>query len=320
MKKWLSKCGFFFVVLSVVATHAMAQDFPSRPVTLVAPYPAGSATDNVARPLAIALQGILGQAVIVDNRAGAQGTIGADYVARSKPDGYTLLVASSTMFAGASLVKNLPYDPTTAFQPISGIGSTSMMFMVKSDSPVKTVADLIRSGKTQNAPLAIGFGAASAQVVLAMFTSASGITVIPVPYKGTPQALTDLAGGQIPVAVVDIGNGVAQMKAGRLRPLAISAKARSVAAPDVPVLSETLKGAALETLIAVVAPANTPSAVVEKLDKAIRLALTRPEVKAAFATTTTELLPVSTAELAQMLKVDTPKWHALIKAAGIEPQ
>ena len=274
----------------------------------------------MARPLAIALQGILGQPVIVDNRAGAQGMIGADYVARSKPDGYTLLVTSSTMFAGTSLVKNLPYDPATAFQSVSGIGSTSMMFMVKADSPIKTVADLIHSGKNQNAPLTIGFGAASAQVALAMFTSASGVAAIPVPYKGTPQALTDLAGGQISVAVVDIGNGVAQMRAGRLRPLAISAKARSAAAPDVPLLSETLKGAALETLIAVVAPAGTPPAVVEKLDKAIRLALTRPEVKAAFATTTTEVVPVATAELTQMLKADTPKWHALIKAAGIEPQ
>ena len=318
VKAWLSVA--LFTVVSVGVTQAMAQDFPSRPVTLVAPYPAGSATDNVARPLAIALQSILGQPVIVDNRAGAQGVIGADYVARSKPDVYTLLVASSTMFAGASLVKNLPYDPMTAFQPVSGIGSTSMMFMVRADSPVKTVADLIQSGKNQSAPLAIGFGAASAQVTLAMFASASGSNVTPVPYRGTPQALTDLAGGQIPVAVVDIGNGVAQIKAGRLRALAISARTRSLAVPDVPVLSETLKGAALETLIAVVAPASTPPAVVEKLDQAIRQALTRPEVKAAFATTTTEVVPVATAELTQMLKADTPKWHALIKAAGIEPQ
>lgn len=307
-------------VFSAGVMQATAQDFPSRPLTLVAPYPAGSATDNVARPLAIALQSILGQPVIVDNRAGAQGVIGADFVARSKPDGYTLLVASSTMFAGTGLVKNLPYDPITAFQPVSGIGSTSMMFMVRADSPVRTVADLIQTGKNQSTPLAIGFGAASAQVTLAMFASASGANVTPVPYRGTPQALTDLAGGQIPVAVVDIGNGVAQIKAGRLRALAISARTRSAAAPDVPVLSETLKGAALETLIAVVAPAGTPAAVVEKLDQAILQALTRPELKAAFATTTTEVVPVPTAELMQMLRTETPKWHALIKAAGIEPQ
>ena len=320
MKKWQANAWLLAALFSGGVTQAIAQDFPSRPLTLVAPYPAGSATDNVARPLAIALQAILGQAVIVDNRAGAQGVIGADFVARSKPDGYTLLVASSTMFAGTGLVKSLPYDPMTAFQPVSGIGSTSMMFMVRADSPVKTVADLIYTGKNQSAPLAIGFGAASAQVTLAMFASASGSNVTPVPYRGTPQALTDLAGGQIPVAVVDIGNGVTQIKGGRLRALAISARTRSAAAPDVPVLSETLKGAALETLIAVVAPAGTPPAVVEKLDQAIRQALTKPELKAAFATTTTEVVPVATAELVQMLKTETPKWHALIKAAGIEPQ
>ena len=315
IKIWLS-----VATLCISAPHAMAQEFPARTVTLVAPYPAGSATDNVARPLAIALQGILGKPVIVDNRAGAQGVIGADHVARSKPDGYTLLVASSAMFAGASLVKNLPYNPMTAFQPISGIGSTSMMFMVKADSPVKSVTDLIQSGKRSNAALSMGYGAASAQVVLAMFTRASGIDVLPIPYKGTPQVMTDLAGGQITVAIVDIGNGVAQMKSGRMRPLAISAKSRSLAAPEVPALSETLEGAELETLIAVVAPAGTPPAVVEKLDRAIRQALTKPEVKAAFAIATTEVKPMATADLMQLLKTDMPKWQALIKAAGIEPQ
>jgi tripartite-type tricarboxylate transporter receptor subunit TctC len=136
-------------VIAVVALAAApftspAQDFPTRPITLVAPYPPGSATDNVTRPLAVALQEILGSPVI-ENRAGAQGVIGAEFVARSKPDGYTLLVASTTMFAGTSLVKNLPYDPIKSFQPVSGIGSTSMMFMVRTESPIKTIADLVQA-------------------------------------------------------------------------------------------------------------------------------------------------------------------------------
>ena len=297
-----------------------AQDFPSRPVTLVAPYPPGSATDNVARPLALALHEILGQPVIVDNRAGAQGVIGADYVARAKPDGYTLLIASTTMFAGTSLVKNLPYDPIKGFQPVSGIGSTSMMFLVKADSPIKTIADLVNAAKTRKDALNVGYGAASAQVVLAMFTNASTGKVTPVSYKGTPQAITDLTGGQIDAAVVDIGNGVAQLNGGRLRALAISAKARSAAAPDVPILAEVLPGAALETIIAVVAPAGTPAPIVERLDRAIRAALARPEVKARFAATTTEVVPLSTSELEKLLATDLPRWHSLIKAAGIEPQ
>ncbi len=136
--RWLAA-----LVLSASTIAAIAQDFPARPITLIAPYPPGSATDNVTRPLAIALQEILGSTVVVENKAGAQGVIGADYVARAKPDGYTLLVASTTMFAGASLVKSLPYDPVKAFEPVSGIGSTSMMFMVRADSPIKSIADLI---------------------------------------------------------------------------------------------------------------------------------------------------------------------------------
>jgi tripartite-type tricarboxylate transporter receptor subunit TctC len=120
----------FALALLLAASCATAQDFPTRPVTLVAPYPPGSATDNVARPLAAALQPILGQTVLVDNRAGAQGVVGAEYVARSKPDGYTLLLASTTMFAGKALFKQLPYDPIASFVPVSGVGSTSMVFLV----------------------------------------------------------------------------------------------------------------------------------------------------------------------------------------------
>ena len=299
---------------------AHAADFPSRPLTLVVPYPAGSATDNVGRPLAQALQKNLGENVVVLNRAGAQGTIGANHAARSDPDGYTLLLASTTMFAGDSLFKSLPYDPIKSFEPIAGIGSTSMMFMVREDSPYKTIEDLIAAVKSKGDSINIGFGAASAQVVIAMFTEETKGSVTPVSYGGTPQALNDLIGGQIPVAVVDIGNGVAQMNSGRLRALAISARARSDAAPDVPALSESLPGAALETIIAVIGPAGIPQPVVERLNRAFLEVMETPEIKQSFKATTTEIQPLSTAELVKLLKNDLPRWHELIKAAGIEPQ
>ena len=315
----LFRCAAAAVMLAAATSAGAAEDFPNRPVTLVAPYPAGSATDNVARPLAQALTEILGQSVIVDNRAGAQGVIGADHVARSKPDGYTLLVGSTTMFVSKSLFKNVPFDPGS-FQPVSGVGSTSMMLLVRAESPIKSVAELIEAAKSGREHVTVGFGSASAQVVLAMLTNATGAKVTPIAYRGTPQTLTDLAGGQVAAGIVDIGNGLAQVKSGRLRPLAISAKKRSSAAPTVPLLSETYPGAALETLIAVVAPAGTPPAVVERLDKAIRAALAKPEVKTAFAATTTEVLPLATPELVQLLKTDLPQWQSLIKTAGIEPQ
>ena len=308
-----------WAAIAFTALPAWAQEFPSRPITLVAPFPPGTVTDNVTRPLAQALQEILGQPVIVDNRAGAQGVIGATFVARSKPDGYTLLVASSTMFVGTSLYKNVPYDPL-GFQPVANIGSTSMMLMVKDSSPIKSLADFIDAAKSQREPPTVAFGSPSAQMVMTMFSNAAGVKLTPISYRGTPQALIDLAGGQVDAAVVDIGNGVAQIQSGRLRALAISANARSSAAPNVPTLAETFPGVAMETIIAVVAPAGTPPAVVERLDRAIRSALARPEIKARYAALTTEVKPLSTAELARLLKTDVPKWEALIKGAGIEPQ
>lgn len=297
-----------------------AQDFPNRPITLVVPFPAGSITDGVTRPIAAALQEILGQTVLVDNRAGAQGVIGGAFVARSKPDGYTLLMASSTMYVGPSLYKNVPYDPIKDFTVVSGIGSTSMMFMVKDSSPIKTIADLEQVSKSQRDGVTTGYGSPSAQMMLSMFTNATKSKLAPISYRGTPQAITDLIGGQVEAAIVDIGNGVVQLNTGRLRALAISARTRSAAAPNVPLLSETLPGMTLETLITVAAPAGTPPAVVERLDRAIRAALVRPEVKARFAALTTETLLTPTAEITQLLKTDIPKWEALIKAAGIEPQ
>lgn len=304
------------------AFSVQAQDvFPSKPIVLVAPFPAGSVTDSVTRVLAQALQEALGQTVVVDNKAGAQGTVGAAFVARAKPDGYTLLVASSGMFVAKSFYKTLPYDPSDVTL-VSGVGSTSMMFMVAENSPVKTIADLAKAVQQEKPPVTIGFGSPSGQVAVALFSTVAKGNPVPVSYRGIPQAMTDLAGGHVQVAVVDIGNGVAQMNSARMRALAISAAARSPAAPNVPTLQETFPGASgtIETIIAIIGPPGIPAPVVEKLDTAIRAALAKPEVKARFQTLTTAVMPLSTAELAQRIKVDNPKWEALMKKAGIEPQ
>lgn len=310
-------------VLAASAFAVHAQDvFPSKPITLVAPFPAGSVTDSVTRVLAQALQESLGQTVVVDNKAGAQGTVGAAYVARAKPDGYTLLVASSGMFVAKNFYKTLPYEPVDSFQMVSGVGSTSMMFMVAENSPIKSVADLAKAVQQENPPVTIGFGSPSGQVAVALFSTVTKGNPVPISYRGIPQAMTDLAGGHVQVAVVDIGNGVAQMNSSRMRAIAISAAARSAAAPNVPTLQETFPGASgsLETIIAIIAPAGTPAPVVEKLDTAIRAALAKAEVKARFAALTTAVLPLATNELVQRLKADNPKWDALMKKAGIEPQ
>ncbi|MDB5859673.1 MAG: hypothetical protein JWQ76_3362 [Ramlibacter sp.] len=301
---------------------APAQDFPSKPITLVAPFPAGSVTDSVTRALGKALQDALNQPVVVDNKAGAQGTVGAAYVARAKPDGYTLLVASSVMFVAKSLYKTLPYEPVEGFQPVAGIGSTAMLFMVGENSPIHSVADLAKAAAQEKPPVTVGFGSPSGQVALALFSTVSKTAPVGVSYRGIPQALTDLAGGHVNVAIVDIGSGVAQMGAARMRPIAISAAARNASVPDVPTLQEAFPGAsgALETIIAIMAPAGTPAPVVDKLDAAIRAAMAKAEVKAAFANLHTTVMPLSGKDLAQRIRTDNPRWEALLKKAGIEPQ
>lgn len=309
-------------LLTIASIAAMAQDFPSKPVTLIAPFPAGSVTDTVTRTLGQALQEALGQPVVVENRAGAQGTVGAAYVARSKPDGYTLLMASSGMFVARSFYKSLTYEPMDSFQPIAGVGSTSMMLMVPEASPFKSIDDLTKAARADGSALSIGFGSPSGQLALSLYATAARVSPAPISYRGIPQALTDLLGGHVKVAIVDIGSGVNQINAGKMRALAISAQARSAAAPNVPTLEEVFPnvGVSLETIIAVIAPAGTPPAVVQVLNNAVLAALAKPEVKARFAGLNTSMLPINTSALVQRLKNDNPKWEALIKKAGIEQE
>ena len=304
--------------LTAATALAMAQDFPSRTITLVAPFPAASVTDTITRTLAQGLQEVLGQSVVVENRAGAQGTVGAAYVARSKPDGYTLLVASSGMFVARSFYKTLSYDPMESFQPVTGVGSTSMMFMVPEGSPIKSIDDLTRAARADGG-VSIGFGSPSGQLALSLYATAARVNPVPVAYRGIPQTLTDLLGGHVKVAIVDVGNGVAQINSGKMRSIAISAQARSPAAPNVPTLEEAFPnvGVSLETIIAIVAPAGTPPAVVQALNTALLTVLARPDVKARFASLNTALLPLATGALVQRLKGDNPKWEALIRQAGI---
>ncbi len=309
-------------LLSASAALAHAQDFPTRPVTLVAPFPAGSVTDSVARILANAVSPLLGQPMVVENKAGAQGTIGAAYVANAKPDGYTLLLGSSAMFVAKSLFKTLPYEPVQGFAAVAGVGSTSMMFLVPLSSPLRSVADLAKAAHQAQPPLTMAFGSPSGQIAVALFSTVTDSKPTAVSYRGIPQAVTDLIGGQVQVAVVDLGSGLAQVNGNKARALAISAAKRYGGAPDIPTLQEAFPRASgsLETIIAVMAPAGTPPSVVDKLDAAVRAALDKTEVKARFQTLNTSVMPLSAADLDKRIKGDNPRWESLMQKAGIEPQ
>jgi tripartite-type tricarboxylate transporter receptor subunit TctC len=321
-RRQLAACAVAACLAPFTLTSFAQDSFPTRPVTIVAPFPAGSVTDSVTRALAQALQQSLGQPVVVENRAGAQGTIGASYVANAKPDGYTLLMGSSVMFVAKSLFKTLPYDPVESFTPVSGVGSTAMMFLVPQSSPIQSVADLTKASKKAAPPVSMAYGSPSGQIAVSLFSTITDSMPIAVSYRGIPQAITDMIGGQVNVAVVDIGNGLAQVNGGKAKALAISAASRYAGAPEIPTLQEAFPRASgsLETIIAVLAPAGTPAPVVAKLDSAIQAALGTTRVKAQFQTLNTTVLPLPTAQLDQRIKADNPRWESLMKKTGIEAQ
>lgn len=314
----------FAPVLAASSSLALAQaeDFPSRPVTLVAPFPAGSVTDAVTRVLANALSKSLGKPVVVENKAGAQGTIGAAHVAGAKPDGHTLLVSSSAIFVADSLYKSLPFDPVKSFTPVAGVGSTAMMFIVPAASPLRSVSDLARAAKQANEPVSVAYGSPSGQIALALFSTVTDSAPLAVSYKGIPQAINDLLGGQVQVAVVDIGNGLTQVNAGKARALAISASRRYAGAPEIPTLQEAFPRASgsLDTIIGIMAPAGTPTPVVKKLDAAFREAMASTEVKARFQTLNTSVLSLSSEQLGERIRADNPRWKSLMEKAGIAAQ
>ena len=306
--------------LALAAGPGLAQE--GRPLTLVVPFPAGSVTDNVARALGQQLQDILGQPVVVDNRPGAQGTLAAAHVARSAPDGQVLLVGSSVMFVAGSLIRGLAYDPVASFTPVSGVGATSLMFISRAGSPIADLAGLTARARRPGPPLSIGYGSPTAQVVVALFTAASGTQPTAVAYRGTPQAITDLVAGHLESAVVDMGTGLAQARAGQVRALALSAARRSPMAPEIPVLQEAFPAAelALETIIAVLGPARMPAAAVQRLDAAVQAALQRPAMRERLEGLATTPLPLSHTALEARIRTDNAKWEALIRQAGIEPE
>src|SRR5499427_1320008 len=274
MPRWV----LFLVALATVAV-AHAQVYPSKPVKLIVPFPAGSATDQVARLVGQQLQDALKQPFVVENKPGAQGAIAAEFVAKSAHDGYTLLVTTNTpQAANVSLFKKLAYDPVKDFAPIARLGTTSFMLMVKPDFPAKNLKAFLDHVRRQPGKLSAGYGSAGSQVSLAMLKSMGKLDVVEVPYKGIPQAVTDTLGGSPAFQFVDLSNALPQAKGGKLRGLAVTSKSRTSLAPEIPALAEELPGYELIAWFAVMAPAKTPQAVVQRVQDATLKASGKPDV------------------------------------------
>ena len=299
---------------------AHAQTYPSQPVKLIVPFPAGSATDNIARIISKELQDDLGQPFVVDNRPGAQGIVGSEFVAKSAPDGYTILIAAVSFAAITSMFRTVTFDPVADFAPVSRIATTPLVLMVKADFPARTTREFIDYAKARPGKLSAGYGSSSSQVCIAQLATLANVDVLQVPYKGIPLAVNDVLGGTLQFTFVDLGNAIAQAKGGNLRAIGVTSLKRSSIVPDWPALSETLPGFDIDAWIATLGPKGLPEAIARKLHDATVRAMAKPDVRAKLATLGFTPALMGPAEAAPFIKAEVGKWAKLAKQAGIVPE
>jgi tripartite-type tricarboxylate transporter receptor subunit TctC len=312
---------FAVLLLLSLSVQATAQTYPARAVKLVVPFPAGSATDQVARLAGAQMQEALGQPFVVENKAGAQGAIAAAEVAKAAPDGYTLMVTTNTpQAANVSLFKKLSYDPVRDFTPIVRYGTTAFVLMVRPDFPAKDLKGFLSHAKANAGRLSGGYGSAGSQVSLAMLKQLGKLDIVEVPYKGIPQALTDTLGGSLQLTFVDLANALAQAKGGKLRGLAVTSARRTPLAQDLPAIAEELAGYEVIAWFGLVAPAKLPQAVVQRLNEVNMKALARAETKEKFALIGTDVAPMAPAEFGRFIQAEVENWARLVKLAGIQPE
>ncbi|CAN5757706.1 tripartite tricarboxylate transporter substrate binding protein [soil metagenome] len=302
---------------------AHADTFPDKPITLVIPFPPGGPTDAMARTLAAEMKDLLGQPMIVENRAGAGGNIGAEYVARAAPDGQTLLFGTSGPLAiNASLYRKINYDPVKSFAPVIQVGHLPNILVVNPSVPAKNVKELIAYAKANPGKLsyASSGNGASSHLAGVLFNASAGIDLQHIPYKGTGPALNDLLGGQVSMSFTDVLTALPYVKAGKLRALGVTTTERSQALPDVPTVAEQgVPGYDVSVFFGIVAPAGTPPDRVAKLNQAFVEVLDTPKVKQLFASQGLEPAPSSTPQqLGKFIQAQMTKWAGVVKQAGAE--
>ena len=305
--------------LALIAGGALAA-YPDKPVKIVVPFPAASATDLVARVMSRELQDALGQPFVVENKPGAQGSIATDMVAKGTADGYTLLLPANTHAANPSLYKKLPYDPVKDFIGISRLATTSLVLMVKADSPAKTLPEFMAHLKKNPGKLSAGFGSSSSQVSVSQLKKMTGVDVAEIPYKGIPLAVNDVLSGTLDFTFVDLGNALAQAKGGKLRGLAVTELTSNPLAPEWPPMASVLPGYEITAWFVLLAPKGTPPEIVQKLQDATLRILAKPEVKEKLALIGMVPAPLKSADTDKFVQAEVVKWGRLVKEAGIQPE
>ncbi|HZS66305.1 MAG TPA: tripartite tricarboxylate transporter substrate-binding protein [Burkholderiales bacterium] len=300
---------------------AWAQSYPSHTIKVVVPYGPGSSPDSVGRIAAQEMQQALGQPVIVSNVAGALANVGTAEVARAAPDGYTVLLTTNTPHAAnVALFKSLPFDPVKDFAPIVRLITTSMVLLVRSDFPASTLGEFIAYAKAKPGGLTAGYGSAATIVSIAKLRTAAGFKTLDVAYKGVPLAITDVLGGQVDFTLGDFAVAMPQIRGGKMKGLAVTSPQRTPLAPELPAIAETFPGYETRIWYGLVAPAQTPQAVVIKLHDVVAASLAKPDVKAKLAGLGLEPAPLAPAEFGAFIRQEIAKWTREIREAGIEPQ
>ncbi|MES2184067.1 MAG: tripartite tricarboxylate transporter substrate binding protein [Pseudomonadota bacterium] len=298
-----------------------ADNFPSRPIKIIVPFAAGGSTDALARVVAQQLQEKLGQPVTIDNRPGAAGAIGADAVAKSPADGYTLLMATSSTHAVLPHLRKLPYDPVADFTPVAEIGTAPNVLVVSPVLGVDNIAQLLKLQKTRSGELSFSSSGSGTitHLISEAFAQAAGIKATHVPYKTGVQALPDIAGGQVDFAFDSIVWTLPQAKAGKLKALAISSTKRSALAPDLPTVAESgFPGFDGTTWFGFMGPKGLPAPVVAELNAQINRILASANVRSLFEAQGAEPTPVSPSAFAQMVKADGERWSQVIRKGNIK--
>jgi len=300
---------------------AQAQNYPNRPIRMIVPFSPGGAADTPGRMLMHKVSEALGQQVIIDNRPGAGGTIGAEAVAKAAPDGYTLLLISNTHLISASLYKNLAYDAITDFAPVLQFGDAPNVLVVNPSLPAKSVKELIALAKAN--PGSINYASSgngsSQHLFAALFASMAGINMFHIPYKGSARATTELLSGEVKVGCPGIAGMMQYIKDGRLRALAVTGAERSPELPDVPTIAEAgVKGYEASLWLGILGPAALPKDVIAKLNTAVTGVLKQPDTQASLRKVGTEIVYRSPEEFGKFLRAEQQKWSKVVKEIGLK--
>lgn len=311
---------------ALVSAPALAQgdSYPNRPIRIIVPFSAGGVVDSIARIIGDKLSAKYGQPVIVENKTGAGGSIGTDFVAKSAPDGYTLLCVSPGHAVVPSVIKGVSWNPVQDFRAVQGFGVISNVFVVHPSVQAKTMAELLALAKRSSVPLSYATAGVGTSNHLSgeLLAQMAGVKLTHVPYRGQPDAMNDLLGGRVTMMPLTAAIASAHIKTGKLRPLAVTTAKRSAALPDLPTVAEAanLPGYEVGTWFGLVAPAKVSDAVVRKLATDVAEILAMPDVKTKFDTLGMELAPQSPTQFDAFIAAEFTKWSKVMKQAGIEPQ